>query len=150
MKFASEHGCRPSVNAALSLHGQSHYHWGFSNFSDSKIILDGLTFRAVASLNIVVIVGWFWPVSISEMKLRCTPDSKPNCSSLHPVASRSLCRNCPKAKAFGRFWRFAYGPECTHCTHGALFKGLQRPPVGFVQFIANLHSSPEINKRSGL
>lgn len=42
-------------------------------------------------------VGWFWPVSISEMKFRCTPDSKPSCSWLMPAPRRSWRSTRPNA-----------------------------------------------------
>ena len=58
------------------------------SFSVSAISLDDVKPSAAANLKTVVIVGWFCPVSMREMKLRWTPDSSPNCSWLKPAPAR--------------------------------------------------------------
>jgi hypothetical protein len=46
-------------------------------------------------------VGWFWPVSMSEMKLRCTLASSPSCSWDKPAAVRARRKTAPKGSSKG-------------------------------------------------
>lgn len=67
--------------------------------SASATSSDAFIPSARASLAIVLIVGWLWPVSIKGMKLRWTPASRPSFSCDSPAANRKRRNAAPNGSS---------------------------------------------------